>query len=118
MGKYIKTIEDQLSNDFNSLCKWFIDNKLSIHFGEEKTKSILFIIIKRLNNSRNLDIQYNDIEIKQHSKVINLLGMHPRQQSVWQAMATKVLGTINGIIKFLYSKQKFLCSSLCRLLCN
>ena len=106
MGKDIKTIEDQLSKDFNSLCKWFIDNKLSIHFGEEKTKSILFSIIKRLNNSRNLDIRYNDIEIKQHSKVINLPGMHPRQQSVWQAMATKVLGTINRIIKFLYSKQK------------
>ena len=112
MGKDIKTIEDQLSKDFNSLCKWFIDNKLSIHFGEEKTKSILFSIIKRLNNSRNLDIRYNDIEIKHHSKVINLPGMHPRQQSVWQAMATKVLGTINRIIKFLYSKQKFY-ASLC-----
>ena len=112
MGKDIKTIEDQLSKDFNSLCKWFIDNKLSIHFGEEKTKSILFSIIKRLNNSRNLDIRYNDIEIKHHSKVINLPGMHPRQQSVWQAMATKVLGTINRIIKFLYSKQK-LYASLC-----
>ena len=107
MGKDIKMIEDQLSKDFNSLCKWFIDNKLSIHFGEEKTKSILFSIIKRLNNSPNLDIRYNDIKIKQHSKVINLPGMHPRQQSVWQAMATKVLGTINRIIKFLYSKQKF-----------
>ena len=97
MGKDIKTIEDQLSEDFNSLCKWFIDNKLSIHFGEEKTKSILFSIIKRLNNSRNLDIRYNDIEIKQNSEEINLPGMHPRQQSVWQAMATKVLGTINRI---------------------
>ena len=89
-----------------------IDNKLSIHFGEEKTKSILFSIIKRLNNSRNLDIRYNDIEVKQHSKVINLPGMHPWQQPVWQAMATKVLGKINRIIKFLYSKQKFY-ASLC-----
>ena len=23
--------------------QWFIDNKLSIHFGEDKTKSILFL---------------------------------------------------------------------------
>ena len=38
MGKDIKTIEDQLNKDSNSLCEWFIDNKLSIHFGEQKTK--------------------------------------------------------------------------------
>ena len=42
MGKDIKTIEDQLNRDFSSLCEWFIDNKLSIHLGEQKTKSILF----------------------------------------------------------------------------
>ena len=41
MGKDTKTIEEQLNRDFNSLCEWFIDNKLSIHYGEEKTKSIL-----------------------------------------------------------------------------
>ena len=35
-------IEEQLNSDFTSLCEWFIDNKLSVHFGEEKTKSILF----------------------------------------------------------------------------
>ena len=35
-GKDTKTIEEQLNRDFNSLCEWFIDNKLSIHFGEEK----------------------------------------------------------------------------------
>ena len=37
-----KSTEDQLNKDFNSLCDWFIDNKLTtIHFGEEKTKCIL-----------------------------------------------------------------------------
>ena len=36
MGKDIKTIEDQLNRDFSSLCEWFIDNKLSIHLGEQK----------------------------------------------------------------------------------
>ena len=48
MGKDIKTIEDQLNRDFSSLCEWFIDNKLSIHLGEQKTKSILFGTTKRL----------------------------------------------------------------------
>ena len=49
-GKDTKTIEEQLNRDFNSLCEWFIDNKLSIHFGEEKTKSILFGTKGHLNN--------------------------------------------------------------------
>ena len=35
-GKDIKTIEKQLNTDFRSLCDWFIDNKLSVHFGDEK----------------------------------------------------------------------------------
>ena len=33
-------------------------------------------------------------------------------------MVTKVLGKINGRLKFLYRKQKFLSSSLRRMLCN
>ena len=40
-GKDTKAIEDQLNKDFNLVCNWFSDNKLSIHFGEEKTKCIL-----------------------------------------------------------------------------
>ena len=117
MGKDIKTTEDQLNKDFNSLCEWFIDNKLSIHFGEQKTKSILFDTTKRLKHSRNLDIRYKDIEIKQYSKVAYLECILDNNLS-GVAMATKVLGTINGGLKFLYRKQKFLGFSLRRLLCN
>ena len=72
MGKDTKTIEEQLNRDFNSLCKWFIDNKLSIHFGEEKTKSILFGTKGHLNNQTDLNIKYGDTKIKQHSKVTYL----------------------------------------------
>ena len=39
--KDVIEIETVLNKNFSSLCDWFIDNKLSIHFGEEKTKSIL-----------------------------------------------------------------------------
>ena len=35
-------IEKQLLRDFSSLCDWFVDNKLSVHFGQDKTKSIFF----------------------------------------------------------------------------
>ena len=37
----VEEIEKILNNDFENICDWFIDNKLSIHFGEDKTKSIL-----------------------------------------------------------------------------
>ena len=35
-------IEKQPIRDFPSLCDWFLDDKLSIHFGQDNTKSILF----------------------------------------------------------------------------
>ena len=38
----VKKNNNVLNKEFLSLCQWFIDNKLSIHFGEDKTKSILF----------------------------------------------------------------------------
>ena len=38
----VKKIENVLNKEFSSLRQWFIDNKLSIHFREDKTRSILF----------------------------------------------------------------------------
>ena len=40
--KDINRIENQLNGDFCNICDWFVDNKLSILFGKDKTKSILF----------------------------------------------------------------------------
>ena len=34
--------EKRLNENFENFCDWFVDNKLSIHFGEDKAKSILF----------------------------------------------------------------------------
>ena len=42
VGNDTKTIQEQLNRDFISFYEWFIDNYLKIHFGKEKTKSILF----------------------------------------------------------------------------
>ena len=110
-GKDIETIEDQLNKDFNSLCEWFIDNKLSVHFGEQKTKSILFGTTKRLKNSRNLHLRCKDIEIKQHSKV-TYLGCILDNNLSGKVMATKVLGTINGakISKLLFALTVMQCT--------
>ena len=63
--KDVHTIEHQLNKDFNDLCEWFVDNKISIDLGEDKTKCILFCSKLKLNNSGKLNIMYNGIEIKQ-----------------------------------------------------
>ena len=50
----INEIEIQLNKNFSSICDWFVDNKLSIHFGEDKTNLILFSnnTIKKSNNTQ------------------------------------------------------------------
>ena len=70
--KDIHEIEIVLNKNLSTLCDWFVDNKLSIHFGEDKTKSTLFSSKHRLKNSKPLNIQYKDINIKQYSKVTYL----------------------------------------------
>ena len=55
--KDIVQIEKRLNKDFENLCNWFVDNKLSIHFGEDKTKSILFASKRRVKNIRQLNIK-------------------------------------------------------------
>ena len=58
----VKFIERNLNYDFNNLSEWFIDNKRSINFGEDKTKSMLF---KRGNNSNfSLNITRNENVLK------------------------------------------------------
>ena len=32
----VKAIEAKLSNNFLSVCNWFLDNKLSTHYGKTK----------------------------------------------------------------------------------
>ena len=54
--KNVDVINDQLNRDFNSLCDWFVDNKFSIHFGEDKIKCILFT--SKNNNKKNGQLVY------------------------------------------------------------
>ena len=70
--KDVHPIEHQLNKDFANLCEWFIDNKLRINLGEDETKDMSFILRQKLKNAGKLKIMYNEIEIKQHSKVTYL----------------------------------------------
>ena len=44
---YVKGIKNQLNEDLAYICNWFVGNKLSIHFGDDKAKSILLLQIVR-----------------------------------------------------------------------
>ena len=108
----IKELTKSLSNIFN----WFVDNKLSIHFWEDKTKS-LFSTKNRKRKIGTVDIQYGDVKIKQYSKV-TYPGCEFDERLSVEAIALKVINKINGRLKFLYRKNWYLTPHLKRLLCN
>ena len=111
----ITEIEEKLNTDFNRLCEWFIENKLSIHYGEDKTKCILF----RQKNCppKTMDIRRGENNIKQY-KTVEYLGVLLDEHLSGESMAIKVIDKINQKIKFLYRQSRYLSPSLRRLLCN
>ena len=83
----VENIENVLNKEFSSLCQWFIDNKLSIHFGENKTKSIVF---SRTKGLKEINISFADHSIKQH-ETLGYLGCQLDSELIGEAMASKVL---------------------------
>ena len=69
-----KEIEIQLNKIFSLICDWFVNDKISFNFGEDKTRSILFSSkrVLRLKKTSPINIQCKDIKIKQCTKVTNL----------------------------------------------
>ena len=115
--KDINEIEKQLNVDFSNICNWFLDNKLSIYFGENKTKLILFDSKFKNKNIKKLNIKYGDMQIEQHSKV-KYLGCLMDEKMSGEAIALNVIHKINSKLKFLYRKNDFLTPILRHLLCN
>ena len=115
--KDVVQIEKRLSEDSENLCDWFVDNKLSLHFGEDKAKSILFAIKRRAKNIRQLNLKYKDTNIKQRSEV-TYLGCVLDETMSGEPIALKVINNINGKLKFLYRKNRFLSPELRRMLCS
>ena len=62
----VSLIEEHLHVDFNSLCEWFIDNKLSMYLREDKVECVLSKTGKKqyltLNITRNENKQYSVVE--------------------------------------------------------
>ena len=104
--KDVKEIDKMLNKNFSNLCEWFIDNKLSIHFGEDKTKCILFASKNKVKKAESLNINYKGIEIQQHSKV-NYLGCFLDESLSGESMGLHVLSKLNSKLKFYTGKTDF-----------
>ena len=76
----VQIIEHQLNKVFANLCEWFVDNKLSIHFGEDRTKCILLGSKLKLKNAGKFHIM--------HKAILHIFGLLTRRDNVWR---------INGI---------------------
>ena len=107
----VEEIEKQLK-DFVNVCDWFIDNKLSIHFGKDKTKSILFASKHKIKSARKLNVKYKNL------KQVTYPGFVLDETLSGEPMALKALNKVNGKLKFLCRKNKFLTPTLRRMLCN
>ena len=62
----VSKIEQNLNKNFSNICNWFVDNKLSTHFGEDKTKCILFGTKQKLNKTGSLSMKHGTIQTKQY----------------------------------------------------
>ena len=114
-SKNVKGIEKQVNEDFANMCHWFVNSKLNIHFGEDKTKSILFTF--KTKKLQKLEVIYNNIRIKQHSPV-TYLGCILEETMSGESMAHKVISKVNARLKFLREKKKHLTPNLRRVNCN
>ena len=56
--------ENQLNEEFCNIRDWFTDKKWSIHFGEDKTKWILFYSKFKKKNIKKHNIECRDIKIE------------------------------------------------------
>ena len=99
----IVQLEKQLKEDFEKFCDWFVHNKWKIHFGEDKTKSILFACQRTAMNIRQLNTKYKGINIKQYSELTYLGCMLDKMMS-GEPMASKIIN--KGKSKFLYRKNR------------
>ena len=99
------------------MCDCFVDNKLSVFFGQEKTKSILFGTKDKLRNAKILNIVHGGTGIKQYEKP-KYLGCILDQSLSGESMTLNVIDKVNSHLKFLHRQNRFLTPPLHRLLCN
>ena len=105
-GKDVLETEKQLNGDFTNVCEWSVNNRLSIPFSEDKTKSILFASKRKIKKVPKLKITYKNIQIKQHSKV-TYLGCILDETMSGESMALKVINKVTRDLNFYIEKTNF-----------
>ena len=85
--KDVEKVETFFKKEFSSLFELFIDNKWSIHFGDDKAKTIFF---SRMKNPPKLSISYGDYFLKQNNTV-EYLGCYLDSNLNRESMARRVL---------------------------
>ena len=115
--RYVKVIDTKLNKNFSNVCDWFVDNKLNIHFGEDKTKCILFDTKKRLRKDSNLQIRHGTVHIKQYHTV-TYLGCVLDENLSREPMALQVIKKSTLDSDFCIGKKRFLSQPLRRLVSN
>ena len=100
----VSKIEQNLNKNFSNICNWFVHNKLSIYFGEDKTKCILFGT-KNLNKNGSLKIRHGTIQIKQ-CHTVTYLGCALDKNLSGEIMALSIISKINCRLRFLYRKKQ------------
>ena len=98
-----------LSKNISDVCDWFVENNLSIHFGEDKTKYFLLNTKDRLNKVSNLDTRYDEIQLKQYHTV-SFLGCLLDETLSGESMASTAANKINSRLRLLQRKKQVLVS--------
>ena len=102
--KDVTEIENVLIGEFANACDQFVDNKMiSYHFGEDKTKCILF---SRDKNLPELNIPYNNNGIKQY-RMVEYLGCCLDSNLSGESMSMKSLRKINTELQFSINRMSF-----------
>ena len=78
-----------------------MDNKLNIHFSEDKTESILYAPLNKCNKLCKLYISYGSVKINQYSEV-TYLGCKLEESLSGESIALNVVSQINTQLKCLY----------------
>ena len=77
-----------------------MDNKLSIHFGEDKKVSVTFASACKQRKVPKLNIMYKNIQIERNSKATNLVCILDEKMTK-ELMSLKVINKINSRYMFL-----------------
>ena len=94
-GKDVIETEKQLNENFTNICECFVDNRLSIHFGEDKIKYILFASKRKVKRVPKLKIKCKKIQIKQHP-MVTYSGCILDETMSGDSMALRVINLINS----------------------